>query len=111
MRGRMDKTQSIIERVTALLDAPAPDAEKTLMDGYARALELEGERSRLERRLAELTNSLSEGRESERLPELRSLRERIATADAEVSHLRTALSTVRRRVSAASAAAPEANVA
>jgi DNA repair exonuclease SbcCD ATPase subunit len=106
----MHETNSIIARITALLDAPGADAENTLMDGYARALELEGERSRLERRLAELTTALSEGRESERLPELRSLRERIAKADAEVSHLRAALSLVRRRVSASGPAA-RANVA
>jgi hypothetical protein len=103
----MEETRMIIERVTALLDAPTPDAEATLMDGYARALELEGERARLERRVAELTTALSHGRDSDRLPELRSLRERIASADAEVSHLRAALSIVRRRV----AAAGEANVA
>ena len=108
----MDEARSIIERVTALLDAPGASAEDTLMDGYAHALALDGERARLERRLAELTKALSEGRDSERLPELRSMRERISATDAELARLRTALDIVRRRVTAASAAAaPEANVA
>jgi ABC-type phosphate transport system auxiliary subunit len=105
--GRMEETGSLIERVWALLGTSAPDAEDTLMDGYAGALALETERARLERRFVQLTGEL----DSERLHELESLRERISSTDDELSRLRAVLSAVRRHLAAASAAAAEGTAA
>jgi hypothetical protein len=62
----------LIERITELIESPERDAElleQTLTDGYARALSLEAEQQRLERRLAEARAELLELRG--RLIELR----------------------------------------
>jgi hypothetical protein len=65
----------LIERITELTESPERDAdllEQTLTDGYARALSLEAEQQRLERRLAETRTELLELRG--RLIELRQSR-------------------------------------
>jgi tRNA C32,U32 (ribose-2'-O)-methylase TrmJ len=103
----MDDTGRLITRVNAL-DAPSPDAEDTLMDGYAHALALEAERTRLEQRFEALAQALAEDRDAQRLPELRSLRQRISRTDEELARLREVLTEVRRRLVAASAAAAAA---
>jgi hypothetical protein len=80
LRGaRADKNaqpvSELIERITELIESPERDAElleQTLTDGYARALSLEAEQQRLERRLAEARAELLELRG--RLIELRQSR-------------------------------------
>jgi hypothetical protein len=104
----MDDTRHVIERVSAL-HGSSPDAEDRLMDGYAQALALEAERTRLERRFAALAKALAEDHDARRVPELRSLKRRIASTDGELAHLRRVLSDVRRRLVAASAAAAAEN--
>jgi DNA-binding SARP family transcriptional activator len=99
----MDDTGQVIQRVTAL-QASSPDAERTLMDGYAVALSLEGERSRLERRFDQLARALAEDHDASRLPELRALKQRIASTDAELTRLREVLGAVRQRLLAAGVA-------
>jgi hypothetical protein len=96
----MDDTRLVIQRMKAL-DEFSPDAENTLMDGYAFALALEGERSRLERRFAALARALAEGHDPARIPELRSLKQRIAATEAELARLREVLNVARRRLMAA----------
>jgi DNA-binding SARP family transcriptional activator len=101
----MDDTGRIIQRMNALHES-SPDAESILMDGYARALELEGERTRLERRFASLAQALADDHDPGRLPELRSLKERISRTEAELKSLREVLQAVRRRLVAAGVAVP-----
>jgi hypothetical protein len=95
----MDDTGLLIERVDAL-SGSSPDAEDMLMDGYAHALELEAERVRLERRFSELAHTLGQ----ERLPELRSLKQRISKTDEQLARLRAVLTAARRRLVAETAA-------
>jgi DNA-binding SARP family transcriptional activator len=100
----MDDTAHVIERVNAL-DESSPDAEDTLMEGYARALALETQRTRLERRFAELGQSLAEDRDPGRLPELRALKQQISSTEADLERLRGVLDVVRRRLVRAGAVA------
>ena len=58
----------LVQRIRALLDAsaagtgfPREEVEPTLTEGYARALELEGECLRLEQRIDRLTRAVAEG--------------------------------------------------
>jgi DNA repair exonuclease SbcCD ATPase subunit len=101
----LDDTGLVIERVNAL-EASSPDAERTLMDGYARALDLEAERTRLERRFAELAQALAQDHDTSRLSELRSLKQRLSSTEAELTHLREVLQAVRGRLVAAGVVAP-----
>jgi hypothetical protein len=101
----LDDTGLVIQRVNAL-DATSPDAERTLMDGYALALALEGERTRLERRFDELAQALAQDHDTSRLPELRSLKQRLASTEAELARLREVLKSVRGRLVAAGVAVP-----
>ena len=93
----MDDTDLLIKRVKAI-DKATPEAENTLMDGYARVLALEAEQVRLERRFTELAQAVAEDHDSERPPELRSLRQRIASTNAELTRLRRVLTDVRQRL-------------
>jgi predicted nucleic acid-binding Zn-ribbon protein len=103
----MDDTGRLINRVNAL-NAPSPDAEETLMDGYAHALALEAERTRLEQRFAALAQAVAEDHDMQRLPELRTLKQRISRTEDELARLREVLTAVRQRIAAASAAAAAA---
>jgi hypothetical protein len=102
-----EDTALLIERVSALLDDSVRDVEGTLTDGYAGALALEAERVRLERRFAELARALADNQGSEGLPELRSLRLDISRTDDELSRLRSVLTLVRERLTAAGVALAE----
>ena len=101
---------SLLQRIRNLTDARGADPAKplltemehTLTDGYARALELELERLRLERRIGELAHSL-EGPDD--AGELRQLAEQLRTADDELATLRHVLGDLQRRVDADRAAA------
>jgi hypothetical protein len=58
----------VVQRIEELLEAPATGAsaptlarlEETLTDGYAEALALEAERSRIERRIGEVARTVVE---------------------------------------------------
>jgi hypothetical protein len=88
--------------------APSLDAiESTLTDGYAEALGLEVERSRIERRLGEVVRDAGEVSAHSVAAELTELSGRLETADAELARLRSLLHDlqgVRRRRRAAVAA-------
>lgn len=75
--------------------------EHTLTDGYALALELEGECLRIGRRMADLTRTVEQPEEAE---ELRSLAGRLIVTEEELSKLRTLLAELRRRHATRSAA-------
>jgi predicted nucleic acid-binding Zn-ribbon protein len=76
--------------------------EHTLTDGYARALQLEAERLRLERRIADLAHRIDG---QEHADELRALAQRLRSADDDLAVLRDLLTELQRRVEAQRAAA------
>lgn len=94
--------------IRALLDAPADgeDAprvdrlEHALTSGYARALELEAERLRLERRISEVAAKAPDA-----ATELVELAERRSVADSQHRSLRALLERLRERMVAARVAA------
>jgi hypothetical protein len=83
----------LFDRIGVLLDPPgtgvptprSEEVEHTLTDGYARALALEGERLRMERRIQTLAGDV------EHAPELRALKSRLEALDAELAQLRDLL--------------------
>lgn len=86
--------------------APTLDAiESTLTDGYAEALALEAERSRIERRLGEVARDAGEVSPQSVATELAELSGRLDTADGELVRLRSLLHKLqgmrRRRKAAA----------
>jgi hypothetical protein len=102
-----EDTRLLIERVSALLEDSAADVEGTLTDGYARALALEAERVRLERRFSELSGAIADDRGQDRLPELRSVRQHLSRTEEELARLRSVLAVVRKRIRVARIAAAE----
>jgi uncharacterized protein YicC (UPF0701 family) len=85
--------------------APSLEAiESTLTDGYAAALVLEAERSRIERRLGEVARDAGEVSAHSVAAELSALSKRLDAADEELARLRSLLRSlqgVRRRRRAA----------
>jgi hypothetical protein len=98
--------------IRALLDAPssgrqAPTLaaiEEALTTGYARAMALEAEQTRLQRRIAEVVVGLAD--EDDELPDpaLKRLAQELKAADAELGELRQLLGSLRRRADATRAA-------
>ena len=99
--GYLLKDASIEE----LLEAPASGAsaptlarlEETLTDGYARALALEAERSRIERRIGEVARTVVEPVETHVTDEIVALGRRLTHADVELGRLRTVLVRLQAR--------------
>jgi hypothetical protein len=93
----------LLERITRLLKNRSADPgkplvtemEDTLTDGYARALELEAERLRLERSIGRLAHHV-DGAES--AGELRRLASQLRDVDAELDGLRDRLGALQRRL-------------
>ena len=86
--------------------APAPSRssiERTLTDGYARALSLEGESWRLERRIGELAGELHED-DRPRTEELAALAKRLTSSRDELSRLRALLGRLRSHATIAETA-------
>jgi hypothetical protein len=84
------------QQIEDLLTAESPTLarlEDTLTEGYARALAIEAERWRLERRIGEVAR---EGR-SDVGEELRSLGTELTRADSELLELRSLLGTLHER--------------
>ena len=106
-----DAQAAIVEEITSLLAEPEHGArrpslerlEDTLTSGYARALELEAEQLRLERRIGEMTSRLADGNGAE-ADELAALAERASRADGDLRSLRRLLESLRTRASALRAA-------
>jgi hypothetical protein len=88
------------QQIEELLRDDAPTLarmEDTLTEGYARALALEAERWRLERRIGEVAR---EGR-TDIADELKSLGTRLTHADGELTKLRSLLGSLHERARAA----------
>jgi hypothetical protein len=86
----------MVQQIEDLLndDAPALAAvEDTLTEGYAKALALEAERHRIERRLGEVARDAT----PDRAAEIRSLGSRLIDADGELEQLRSLLGTLHDR--------------
>ena len=109
----MDDLSILISRIDALLQAPreSDDAdvrahmETTLTDGYARALALEAEHWRLQRKIGAITAALADGSGRPRTKELAALARRLALTEAELGSLRDVLSSLRDRIALAARAA------
>ena len=102
------ETSTLYEDIHALLQE-APGAEQgvflarlehTLTDGYARALALETERVRLERRMGELADGLRDGPADLPTDELATVARRLSDADTELTSLRRTLARLRARARA-----------
>lgn len=103
---------TILEEISSLLaqaesgrgEAPLAAIEDRLTEGYARVLQLEGERWRLERRISDLAAGLSTADSAPDADELARLARRATRADRELSRLRGLLGSLRTRASALRAA-------
>jgi hypothetical protein len=90
----------LVSRIQDLIAAPADDLdaiERTLTDGYAQALTLEAERTRLERRIVEVAHGIQRGETSEKVRELSTLAKRLDVNGGDLSMLRALLGDLRRR--------------
>ena len=96
---------AVLEHIEELLSSPARGAEAptlehiehTLTEGYALALELEAERSRLERRIGEVARRVDGVDFSAFAEELMSLGRRLTSADGELAKLRPLLDSLQTR--------------
>lgn len=89
----------LLDQIQALISASARDIdeiERTLTDGYAHALSLEAERSRLERRLNDLAHGIQRGDTAKKARELATLSKRLEGNQDDLSTLRTLLGDLRR---------------
>ena len=101
---------ALLERIRKQLDVRGADPAKplltemehTLTDGYARALELEAERLRLERRIGELAHNLDGPKQAR---ELRRLALDLKGIDESLTSLRDVLAALQQHVDQARAAA------
>ena len=90
-----------IEHLLADAEPSLADVEETLTQGYAKALALEAERLRIERRLGEVVRTAT----ADQAAEIRQLGTRLTSADGELHRLRTVLGTLRDRARVLRAAA------
>ena len=103
-----DETTILLDEIRDLLaDAPGKRAtslarvENTLTTGYARALALDAERSRLERRIGEVTSDLARsGGSALGGDELSALVGRLTATDADLDALRSLLAPLREHARA-----------
>jgi hypothetical protein len=90
----------LYHEITSVIADPAADreqVERTLTDGYAHALALEAERSRLRRRVDEVTQGLQRDRSGEHAQELAQLARRLDGNALDLSKLRAILAELRQR--------------
>src|SRR6266540_2738972 len=93
-----EEIRNLLETPPTGEDAPSLDhIEHTLTAGYARALALEAERWRLERKIAQVVAKLGAEASQQRASELAQLGRRLSTADVDLTQLRALLSSLRIR--------------
>ena len=103
----MADDRDLLERIGALIDAnkagvglPRHEVEPTLTEGYARALELDGECLRLEHRIDRLTREVADGH-SVPAGKLSGLLRRLHDTEHESADLRALLAPLRELVAKA----------
>jgi hypothetical protein len=111
----LDEVSTLISRIDSLADAPREQGgdsaevrahiETTLTDGYARALALEAEHWRLQRRIGAIAAELADGRGEPRTDELAALARRLARSEAELGELRHTLFALKARLALGARAA------
>jgi hypothetical protein len=101
----------LLEQIDAVLAQTSPSAnadvtriENTLTDGYARALQLEAERWRLERKIAEVARLIGSGDTERRAAELSRLSQLLSSTDGDLGVLRSRLADLRQHAEAVRAA-------
>jgi hypothetical protein len=113
-KGQMPNTRqavgySVFQDIQALLDDAAGGdiarIERTLTDGYAKALSLEAERWRLEKQIGEVAASIARGEEARKARELSSLAKQLEASDGDLTRLRGLLASLRARREVVRAAA------
>ena len=82
------------------------EIERTLTDGYAHALNLEAEKWRLEKRIAEIAQGIQRGDTAKKARELTALSQRLDTNGDDLSLLRRLLGDLRRRADAVRVGSP-----
>jgi ABC-type phosphate transport system auxiliary subunit len=93
-----DEIRTLLDSPPLGEDAPSIAAiEDTLTAGYARALALEAERWRLERRIAEVAAQLGRKPQDDEHDELTQLGQRLSAADGDLTMLRDLLASLRSR--------------
>jgi hypothetical protein len=89
----------VVQHIEDLLqddESTLEDVEETPTEGYARALELEAERLRIERRIGEVAR----GDGGDQAAEIRQLGSRLTHADGELQRLRAVLASLADRARA-----------
>ena len=101
-KNRQGMLADLFERIETLIDASDRDLdqiERTLTDGYAKALSLEAEQYRIQKRITEVAHSLKSG-DAEAAQELAALAQRLDGTAGELSELRGRLGALRRHAEA-----------
>ena len=104
LTGLLEQIDAVLAQTSADADADVMRIENTLTDGYARALELESERWRVEKKIGEVARLIGSGDVTGRAAELSRLSQRLAAADGELGVLRARLAELRRHAEAVRAA-------
>jgi hypothetical protein len=103
----LHELNAVLDRIECLLGGAPPvlELERTLTDGYATALALEGERMRIERKMDGVAAAIDEDPEGAK--ELSALAERRAKVDSDLSHLRERLGLLKQRARELRAVIPQ----
>jgi hypothetical protein len=89
------------DRIRTLLQAPVDGRpsrerfERTLTDGYAKAMALEADRLRIERRIADVASEITDENRDKKTKELASLSNRLSKTIDELESLRMMLAALR----------------
>jgi septal ring factor EnvC (AmiA/AmiB activator) len=89
----------LVDTIQTMISSETNDLaqiERTLTDGYAHALELEAEKSRLERRVTELAQQIDRGDAAKNARELASLAKSLDGKQGALARLRAQLAELRR---------------
>lgn len=90
-----DELEALIGAPPRNDDASRARLERTLTDGYAQAMTLEGERLKLERRIGEVASEVTVEQRGAKTEELAELSQRLRRASMELAHLRQLLAAAR----------------